>query len=162
MMKPTPSDWPRISCSAVYRDAPAAIDWLVRAFGFEVRLRVEGEGGRIEHSELEYGEGVVMVAQEDETSARLWKRAMRSPASLGGATTQSMMIYVDDARAHCERARAAGARIFEEPATHDYGDEYWSDLSYGAMDPEGHLWWITERLRSPTSKPPVTPPAPKP
>ena len=54
-MNPTPADWPRISSSVFYDDAGAAIDWLCRAFGFEVRLKVEGEGGRIEHSELVFG-----------------------------------------------------------------------------------------------------------
>ena len=148
-MKPTPKDWPRISSSAFYQDAAAAIDWLCKAFGFEVRLRIEGEGGRIEHSELTYGEGLIMVGQESpEPGPRAWKHLMRSPASLAGACTQSMMIFVDDADAHCAHARACGARIVEEPATHDYGAEYWADRSYGALDLEGHMWWITQRLRS--------------
>jgi uncharacterized glyoxalase superfamily protein PhnB len=47
--------------------------------------------------------------------------------------------------------RARGAQIIEEPATHDYGEDYWSDRSYGALDPEGHLWWVTQRLRSPAA-----------
>jgi uncharacterized glyoxalase superfamily protein PhnB len=66
--------------------------------------------------------------------------------------TQTLMIFVDDADAHCEHARARGARIVEEPATHDYGKEYWADRSYGALDPEGHLWWITQRLREPPGR----------
>jgi uncharacterized glyoxalase superfamily protein PhnB len=70
---------------------------------------------------------------------------------LGGANSQSLMFYVDDAEAHCAQARACGAHIVEEPAVHDYGDDYWSDRSYGAIDPEGHLWWITQRLRSPAA-----------
>ena len=148
-MKPTPKDWPRISSSVFYQDAAAAIDWLCKAFGFEVRLRIQGEGGRIEHSELCYGEGLIMVGQESpEHGPRAWKHLMRSPASLAGACTQSMMIFVDDADAHCAHARACGARIVEEPATHDYGAEYWADRSYGALDLEGHMWWITQRLRS--------------
>jgi uncharacterized glyoxalase superfamily protein PhnB len=154
-MNPTPPDWPRFSSCAVYKDAAAAIDWLGRAFGFEVRLRVEGEGGRIEHCEMEYGDGLIMLAQEDTTAARPWKRLMRSPASVSGASTQSVMFFVDDARAHCEHARSAGARIIEEPETHDYGDDYWADLSYGAVDPEGHVWWVTQRLRSPPGPVPV-------
>ena len=60
-----------------------------------------------------------------------------------------MMIYVDDADAHCARARAAGAKIVDEPSVHDYGRDYWADRSYGAADPEGHVWWITQRLRNP-------------
>ena len=106
-MKPTPSDWPRCSSSIFYRNAATAIDWLCDAFGFEVRLKVESDDGRIEHSELTYGEGLIMVSQEDAESDRPWKRMMRSPQSLAGATTQSIMFFVDDADAHCAHARCA-------------------------------------------------------
>jgi uncharacterized glyoxalase superfamily protein PhnB len=146
-MKPAPRDWPRLSSAVVYQDAAAAIEWLCNAFGFEVRSKTEGEAGRIEHSELTYGEALVMVAQETPDAERSWKRAMVSPKSLGGKTTQALMLYVDDADAHCSQARANGARIVSEPETHDYGAEYWSDRSYCAMDPEGHLWWIAQRVR---------------
>ena len=151
-MKPPPRDWPRLSSSVFYQDAQAAIEWLCQAFGFAVRLKVEGEGGRIEHSELTYGEGLVMVGQEGGSSAeRPWKARMRSPRSLDGANTQCLMLFVDDADAHCAHARQQGAQIVEEPATHDYGDDYWADRSYGALDPEGHLWWITQRVRDPVA-----------
>ena len=151
-MKPPPPDWPRISSSATYQDAVKAIDWLCDAFGFEVRLKVEDDAGGIVHSELVYGEGLVMVGQEVHETDRPWKRYMRSPRSLDGRTTQSMMIFVDDADAHCAHARSRGATIIEEPATHDYGDDYWTDRSYGALDCEGHVWWITQRLRNPLPK----------
>ena len=146
-MKPTPPGWPRISSSLYYRDAARMIDWLCKAFGFEVRLKVEGEGGRIEHSELTCGEGVIMVSQERLGDPR-FRTDLKSPLS-AGCNTQSLMIYVDDVDAHCARARAAGATIADEPSVHDYGEEYWSDRSYGALDPERHLWWFTQRLRSP-------------
>jgi uncharacterized glyoxalase superfamily protein PhnB len=149
-MKPAPKDWPRFSSAVFYQDAAAAIPWLCNAFGFEVRLKVEGEGGRIEHSELTYGEGLIMVAQEDRQSARAWKRTFRSPKSWDGAATQNIMLFVDEVDAHCAQARAAGARIVEEPATHDYGADYWTDRSYGALDLEGHLWWAVQRIRSPS------------
>ena len=58
-------------------------------------------------------------------------------------------IAVDDVDAHCAQARTRGALIVEEPATHDYGQDHWSDRSYGALDPEGHLWWVTQRVRNP-------------
>ena len=61
-MKNTPKGWPRISPAIIYDDAAGAIDWLCRAFGFEIRIKVEGDKGRIEHSELVLGDGVVMVA----------------------------------------------------------------------------------------------------
>ena len=59
---------PRLAAHLVRRsittDAAEAIDWLCRAFGFEVQLKVEGEGGRIEHSELVFGGGLIMVGHE--------------------------------------------------------------------------------------------------
>src|SRR5277367_4359363 len=122
-MKPTPSDWPRLSSSVFYQDAAAAIDWLCDAFGFAVRLKVEGDNGRIEHSELTYGEGLIMVGQESPDSERLSKRSMRSPQSLDGACTQTIMFFVDDAETHCAHSRSRGARIVEELATHDYGED---------------------------------------
>src|SRR5215470_14313192 len=122
-MKPTPKGWPRLSAAIFYDDAAGAIDWLCRAFGFEVRLKVEGDGGRIEHSELVYGDGLVMVS--DAKPEKFPYR--RAPRDVGGVNTQSMMVYVDDAEAHCKRAREAGAKIVMEPETHDYGDDYWSD-----------------------------------
>src|SRR5262245_35585649 len=116
-MKNTPPGWPRISSSLYYQDPARAIDWLCRAFGFEVRLKVEGEGGRIEHSELTFGEGVVMVGGErpDGPNAAPYRK---SPRSASGTNTQNMMIYVDDIEAHCSRARAAGAKVTREPETH--------------------------------------------
>ena len=147
-MQPTPADWPRISSCLYYRDAAAAIDWLCRAFGFSVRLKVEGENGRIEHSELEYGEGLIMVGQEDADGAPLRFGQRRvSPLTLG-ANTQGLMLYVDDVDAHCAQARAQGATIVDEPSVHDYGEDYWADRSYGALDCDGHVWWFTQRLRS--------------
>ena len=146
-MKNTPTGWPRISAAVFYVDAPAAIDWLCRAFGFEVRLKVVGDGGRIEHSELTFGDGLIMVGQDRSTSSKPTMRFTASPKTLDGANTQSLMLFVDDVDEHCARARAAGATISMEPALHDYGEDHFADRSYGAVDPEGHHWWFTQRIR---------------
>lgn len=147
-MKPTPEGWPRLSNALYYRDASAMIDWLCAAFGFEIRLKIEGGGGRIEHSEITYDEAVVMVGSERLGADVKFETQMLSPLTAGG-NTQSLMLYVDDVDAHCEQARAHGAKIIDEPNVHDYGEDYWSDRSYGAIDPEGHMWWFTQRLRGP-------------
>ena len=148
-MKPTPNGWPRLSPALFYDDAATAIDWLCRAFGFDVRLKIEGDHGRIEHSELVYGEGVIMVGTAGPNVRRPGVTFRTSPKAVGGANTQTLMLYVDDVEAHCSRTRAAGATIFAEPEEHDYGADHWSDRSYGAVDPEGHHWWFTQRLRDP-------------
>ena len=148
-MKPPPSGWPRISSALYYEDAPAAIDWLCRAFGFEVRVKIEGEGGSIEHSELTFGDGLIMVGQADLPHKPSFRK---SPRALGGANTQNMMIYVDDVETHCEKARAAGASIVSEPKTTDYGEDWWTDRGYECEDLEGHHWWFAQRLRDPKPK----------
>ncbi len=148
-MKPTPAGWPRISSALFYDDAATAIDWLVKAFGFRVRIKVEGEGGRIEHSELEYGDdGLIMVGQTGGRSDRPDPLPGQSPRAVGGANTQILCLYVDDVDAHCAHARASGARIVEEPKDSDHGPEYWTDRSYRAADPEGHHWFFMQRLRT--------------
>lgn len=142
-MKPTPPGWPRISSALYYEDANAAIDWLCRAFGFEVRLKIEGDGGRIEHSELTFGDGVIMVGSADHPDKSPNRKA---PAQVGGANTQNMMAYVDDVDAHARRAKEAGAKILKEPTTTDYGEEHWSDRTYEVEDIGGHRWWFAQRM----------------
>ena len=144
-MKAPPPGWPRISAALFYDDPAAAIDWLCRAFGFEVRFKVEGEQGRIEHSELVFGDGLIMVGEAG--GDRPGQERMVSPRSTQGGNTQNLCVVVDDVDAHCARARAAGAAIFREPETMDYGEEYWSDRTYGALDPEGHQWFFLQRVR---------------
>jgi uncharacterized glyoxalase superfamily protein PhnB len=140
-MKPTPKGWPRFASALFYEDAATAIDWLCRAFDFQIRIKVEGEGGSITHSELEFGDGLIMVSgvSRDKRHA--------SPRALEGANTQSLVVQVDDVDAHCARARAAGAKILSEPVVTDYGPEYWADRCYEAEDPEGHRWWFAQRVR---------------
>lgn len=150
-MKPSPPGWPRISSALYYEDPARAIDWLCEAFGFEVRLKIVGDNGSIEHSELTYGEGVIMVGGS-RREHRPDRAHCTSPRAVGGANTQNMMVYVDDVEAHCARARAAGAKIVMEPTTTDYGEEYWTDRGYEAVDPEGHHWWFYQRLRDPVVK----------
>jgi uncharacterized glyoxalase superfamily protein PhnB len=148
-MKKTPAGWPRITPAVYYEEPRAAIDWLCRAFGFEVRLKVEGEGGRIEHSELTFADGLIMVgtAGTADGAKAEWQKFYVSPRSIEGKNTQGLALFVDDVDAHCERSRKAGADIIREPKTDDYGDDYWADRTYGAKDPEGHLWWFMQRVR---------------
>jgi len=146
-MKPPPAGWPRLSAAVFYEDAARAITWLCEAFGFEVALRVDGEGGAVEHSQLVLDGGLVMVSTLRRDAARVGAGQRVSPREVGGRTTMSLLVYVDDADAHCARARAAGATISIEPATSDYGPGYWAERGYEAVDPEGHRWWFMQRLR---------------
>jgi uncharacterized glyoxalase superfamily protein PhnB len=110
----------------LYRDAPAAIEWLERAFGFEEKMVVPGPDGTIAHAELSYGDGIVMLGSASNASA---SAAGQAPGP------QSIYVAVEDADAHHDRAKAAGAEVFRELVDTDYGSR-----DYGALDPEGHQW----------------------
>ncbi len=111
----------------IYPDVREAVGWLTEAFGFRERLRV-GENHR---SQLCFGDGAVIVGDV---------RADRRPP-LPGEVTHSVLVRVDDAGAHCERARAHGARILMEPTDMAYGER-----QYSAEDPFGHQWTFTETI----------------
>jgi uncharacterized glyoxalase superfamily protein PhnB len=127
-----PRSAPTIIPTLRYRDAPAAIDWLCRAFGFEKHLVVPGEGGTIAHAQLTFGNGMIMLgsARDDE-----FGRLQKTPAQVGGVGTQSPYVIVADADAHYARAVAAGAEIVYPLKDEDYGGR-----GYSCRDPEGHLW----------------------
>ena len=134
-----------MSVGVYYKDANTAIEWLCKAFGFEVRLKIDGEGGVVEHSELIYEGAVVQVSDERRQAEK--GRKFASPQSLNGGQTMSACFYIDDVDGHCARAREAGAIITYEPTVSDYGESYWADKSYQAVDPEGHAWWFIQRMR---------------
>jgi uncharacterized glyoxalase superfamily protein PhnB len=114
-----------------YRDAPAAIEWLCKAFGFEKHLIVPGENGTIAHAQLTFGNGMIMLGtlRSDE-----FDRLTKAPSLVGG-TTQSPYIVVTDIDGHYARAKAEGTTIAIEIKDEDYGGR-----DYSCTDPEGHLW----------------------
>jgi uncharacterized glyoxalase superfamily protein PhnB len=116
----------------LYEDAGAAIDFLTSAFGFEETLRSTTPDGRVRHAELALDDGGVFLGQPEE--------GYRNPKHLK-MVTFCLYVYVDQLDAHCERARAAGAEIADEPADQEYGDR-----RYHARDPEGHDWYFAERI----------------
>ena len=99
-----------------FADADAALEWLSRAFGFEEREVYRDAEGVIHHAEISLGPGIVMFGQGDPSS-------------------QGVYVAVEDADAHYERAKAAGAEITREIEDTDYGSR-----EYTARDPEGHVW----------------------
>jgi uncharacterized glyoxalase superfamily protein PhnB len=119
----------------VYADAPAAIEFLCRAFGFRVAYRMDGANGSIGHAELHLGDGVVMLATA-------WPEAgFRSPSELDGVHSQ-VWCEVDDVDAHSTVAHAAGAVVIGPPADQDFGFR-----TYRAIDPEGHRWYFASRIQ---------------
>jgi uncharacterized glyoxalase superfamily protein PhnB len=126
---------PSLASAICYRDPRAALDWLERAFGFEIQMLLEDAQGDLMHSEMTFQGSLVMVGKE-------WTDDHRSPASIGGKNTQTVHIQLSEGiDAHCERARAAGAEILQQPETQFYGDR-----TYRCRDPEGHIWTVGQTV----------------
>ncbi len=100
-----------------YPDVNQGSEWLCRAFGFRVRLRIGDHRVQLRH-----GNGAVIVAQ-------------------GAVGSASVLVRVEDADAHRAQAVAAGARIVAEPETFPFGER-----QYTAVDPAGYTWTFSESV----------------
>jgi PhnB protein len=126
-----------------YENASAAMDWLVRAFGFIERRRMTDKQGRVVHGELELSGNIVMVASPTPD--------YRSPKSHGESCAQAkqwltapwvidgVLVLVDDVEAHFSRARQEGATMLSEIENGGPG------RLYRVADIEGHRWMFLQR-----------------
>ncbi len=131
-VRPSPQ---RIYPYLVYADAPAAIDFLCRAFGFEEQMRFAMPDGRIGHAEIAVDGYVIMLA------SACHEMGFSSPRLLPGVHSQ-VLVQVDDVDAHYERAKRAGATIATAP-TNQHGQQM-----YRALELEGHRWIFAAPLES--------------
>jgi len=125
-----------------YKDPKAALKWLDQAFGFETSLLVTDKEGNVGHAEVSFSGAAIGVGGEWASPELLGPASLKSPASLDGVGTQFIRIQLPGGiEAHCERARAAGARIVQEPE-----DQFYGDRTYRALDPEGHVWNFSQSI----------------
>lgn len=108
-----------------YPDVNQAADWLCEAFGFSVRLRIGTH-----RVQLNVGDGAVIVRE-------LRPGEFDAPLGVGHSVT----IRVENVDTHCERAKARGARVTEEPVSHPYGER-----QYNVEDFAGHLWTFSQSV----------------
>ena len=135
MVQNPPPGTQRIVPYVLYADAPAAIEFLKSACGFELYFSFPGPDGSVGHAELGYQDNRVMLATAPSHADPA--RANGNPAHFG-----LVSCYVDDVDAHHARAKAAGAKIHAE-----LEDKFYGDRSYSLEDPEGHLWYFTTHVR---------------
>lgn len=120
-----------------YNDAPAAIDFLCRAFGFEPQAVYADDADPriIHHAQLVHaGQMIMLGTHRREGSEFQLKAPVLHPGEAGG-NTMSCYLVIDDVDGHAAMAQKAGATIIMEPKDQDYGGR-----GYSALDPEGYLW----------------------
>lgn len=115
-----------------YRDVPAALEWLCRAFDFEQQRVIEDDQVGVIHAQLSFGSGMLMLGPVTDSA---YGNEVRQPDEVGGISTQSTYVIVNSADGLYNQAKAAGAEIVIELKDEDYGGR-----SFSCRDLEGHLW----------------------
>jgi uncharacterized glyoxalase superfamily protein PhnB len=120
-----------------YPDPGTAADWLCKAFGFTVRLRIANH--RIQ---MKFGDGCLIVAEATSTKNLVVEGPTESASDAQNQPlTHLTMLRVPDADGLCERARQAGARILKPPTDYPYGER-----QCNLEDPFGHRWTLTQSI----------------
>ena len=121
-------------CSVIpelyYPDVTAAADWLCKALGLAVRLRIGDH--RIQ---MKFADGCLIVAEATPD------RGLTGDNGFTAGQAHSVMIRIADADSLCERARQAGARILKPPTSYPYGER-----QCNLEDPFGHRWTLTQSI----------------
>lgn len=107
-----------------YSDVGEAVTWLSSAFGFSEYLRIGNH-----RAQMLISEGAAMVVREAKSDGT------------GSNDTHTIMVRVEDAQAHFERAVANGARVVHSPTDYPYGER-----QYTVIDLGGHAWTFTQSI----------------
>jgi uncharacterized glyoxalase superfamily protein PhnB len=130
---------PAFSSRIAYKERRSAVEWLEKAFGFQTTILATDSEGHVVHAEMRFGNGLIQIGSE-------WDN-IKAPNSIGGANTQNICVHLDGGiDGHCERVRAAGGTIIQEPQ-----DQFHGDRTYRVIDPQGHVWSFSQKLREATA-----------
>ena len=133
-VRPIPEGYHAITPYLVVKGAARAIDFYKKVFGAREKFRMDGPGGTVAHAEIEIGDSVVMLADENPQHGAL------SPSTVGG-TPVSIMLYVEDVDRTAETLTKAGAKTLRPVQ-----DMFYGDRSGGFEDPFGHHWHVSTHI----------------
>lgn len=118
-----------------YRDAPAAIEWLCKAFGFEKNAVYPNDDGSIAHAQLTLGKGMLMLGSASNQGP--FDQVLREPRAMDNKVTETLYLVVSDCDAAYATAKSASAEILDELSDKPYGGR-----GFTCRDLEGHVWSV--------------------
>ena len=133
-VSPIPQGYHSITPYLFIQGASSAIDYYKKVFGAEERMRMPGPDGRVMHAELQIGDSIVMLADENP------EMGAKSPKTIGGAAS-SLHVYVRDVDTTTQTAVEAGGQLIRPVKNQFYGDR-----SGSIIDPFGHIWSIATHI----------------
>ena len=133
---PIPDSYRRVTPCLTVHGAAKALEFYAAVFGATERMRFPGPDGSIAHAEIQIGDSVVIVDDEDP------RRGTKAPPPGGLAgSPASLFIDVEDADAVIARAAELGATV-QRPAQ----DEFYGDRDGYIIDPFGHGWTVASHV----------------
>ncbi|MFE9695186.1 VOC family protein [Micromonospora sp. NPDC005806] len=133
---PIPDTYRRVTPCLVVRGAAKALEFYADVFGATERMRFPGPDGSIAHAEIQIGDAVVIVEDEDP------QRGTTAPPAGGvPGTPVFQFIYVEDVDAVVARAVELGATMQRAPENQFYGDR-----DAFIVDPSGHGWTVATHV----------------
>src|SRR5262245_659475 len=136
---PIPKSYKILTPYLAVQGGVQALDWYKKAFDAKERMRMPGPDGKIGHAELQFGDCVLMLADE-------FPGMNTSPATLKG-TTVSILLYVKDVDAAFKKAVDAGATTKAPPE-----DKFYGDRMAVIADPFGHVWCLATHIEDVSPK----------
>ena len=133
-VKPIPDGYPQVSPSLVIDGAAQAIDFYTQVLGATERMRMGGPDGRVGHAEIQFGDSVVMLADEYPDMGYV------GPKAIGGSPV-TIAVYVEDVDTTFDAAVKAGATSYRAVENQFYGDR-----SGQFEDPFGHRWNVSTHV----------------
>jgi PhnB protein len=133
-VKPIPDGYHTFTPYLFIKDAAAAIEFYKKAFGATERGRMSAPDGKIGHAEIQIGNSVIMISEENE------KMGARGPKTLGGSPVL-LHLYVPDVDALFAQAVAAGAKV-----TRPIANQFYGDRAGGLEDPYGFAWYLATHI----------------
>jgi PhnB protein len=133
---PIPDTYRRVTPCLVVHGAARALEFYAQVFGAAERMRLPGLGGTIARAEIQIGDSVVIL--EDENPQR--GTAAPPAGGLPGSPVYHW-IYVEDVDAVVARAVELGATLKRAPENQFYGER-----DGFVIDPFGHGWVIVTHV----------------
>ena len=133
-VNPIPDGYPRVTPYLCIDGAGAAIDFYSKVFGSTERMRMPDPDGRIGHAELQFGDSLIMLADEYP------EMGIRGPRAVGG-TPVTLSVYVEDVDGVFDRAVELGAKALRQVE-----DQFYGDRSGQFEDPFGHRWSVATHV----------------
>jgi PhnB protein len=133
---PIPDTYRRITPCLIVAGAAKALEFYADVFGATERMRYPGPGGSVAHAEIQIGDSVVIVEDENPNQG-----TTAPPAGGLAGTPVFQFIYVEDVDAVVGRAVELGATLVRPPQ-----DQFYGDRDGFVVDPFGHGWTIATHV----------------